>query len=500
MSDNDSKSRQNPLDMSAEEFKKYGYALIDEIANHFETIRDKKVTRGDTMSEVYKNIGQSNVPEQGEAINELLPAITDTLLNRSLFNGHPKFWGYITSTPAPIGVLGDLLASAVNPNVGAHILSPVATTIEHQTIQWIAELIGYPTTGGGLLVSGGNVANFVGFLAGRTAVTKGRIKESGLAKFDKQLVVYCSKTTHTWIDKAADLFGLGKQSVRWVDTLPNRKMDVEKLKELIKKDLKDGNQPLMVIGTAGDVSTGVVDDLDAIANVCEKYQLWFHADGAYGAPAAILPENKTTFKGIEKADSVALDPHKWLYSPLEAGCILVKESQHLLHTFSSNPDYYNFSNENKEQQINYFGHGLQNSRGFRALKVWLSIKQIGREGYTELIREDTRLAKILYNLMDEHPDFEAVTHNLSITTFRYAPEAIKNREDAEEKLNALNLAILNKMQADGDMFMSNAVIDGKYCLRVCIVNFRTNISDIEAVPEYVAGLGEKLIQDMTLLL
>src|SRR5690606_10697134 len=300
----------------------------------------------------------------------------------------------------------DLLASSINPNVGAHILSPIATEIEKQTIKWLAEFIGVAPTYGGILVSGGNMANFTAYLAARTAKAPQSIKEDGISNNLDKLTVYCSKTTHTWIEKASVLFGLGTNSIRWIQTNPLNQMDEKILDETIKEDLKKGCTPLMVIGNAGDVSTGVVDNLKDLSVISKKYNLWFHIDGAYGIPAAVIPALKNVFEGVEEADSIAMDPHKWLYSPLEAGCTLVKNPQHLLDTFSSHPAYYNFSKESDLTQ-NYYEYGLQNSRGFRALKVWLSLQQIGKNGYIELISKNIELSQLLFALAKEHPELEA---------------------------------------------------------------------------------------------
>src|SRR4029078_2308657 len=225
---------------------------------------------------MHQIISSSALPEKGKPVEELLSATTELLVNHSLLNGHPKFMGYITSSPAPIGALADLLAAAVNPNVGANILSPMATAIEKQTITWLAEFIGVSPTYGGLLVSGGNMANFTAFLAARTVKAPVTIKENGIANNIQKLTVYCSTATHTWIEKAAVLFGLGTGSIRWVETDANNRMNVTVLEKTIKADFQNGCNPLMVIGNAGDVSTGAVDDFKSIASVCKKYNLWFH--------------------------------------------------------------------------------------------------------------------------------------------------------------------------------------------------------------------------------
>ena len=483
------KSRRSTIEMDKEEFRKIGYQLIDDISNFIGSIDQKPVTPNEGPSQLQDLLGNTSLPENGRPAAELIAKTTDLLFNHSLLNGHPKFLGYITSSAAPIGALADLLASSVNPNVGAQILSPIATEIEKQTIKWLCDFIGVPSDYGGILVSGGNMANFTAFLAARTAKAPQNIKEDGIQNTSNKLTVYCSKTTHTWIEKAVVLFGLGTKSVRWIPTDASNKMDTKVLENTIKIDLENGCLPLMVVGTAGDVSTGVVDNLSDISAICKTYNLWFHIDGAYGAPAAIVPKLKHLFTGIKDADSIALDPHKWLYSPLEAGCTLVKNPQHLIDTFSSHPEYYNFSKSGQDKAQNFYEYGLQNSRGFRALKVWLALQQVGRSGYKKLISEDIELSEMLYDLADQHPELEAVSQNLSITTFRYVP--LENI-DHKEYLNTLNEAILNELQTGGEVFLSNAIVNGQYSLRACIVNFRTSKKDIEEIIEIIIGTGRKV--------
>jgi aromatic-L-amino-acid/L-tryptophan decarboxylase len=265
--------RHTPIEISNAEFKKAGYQLIDSIADFITSIDKRPVTTGESPVQLQPIIGTASLPENGMAVEALLSNATQLLFNHSLLNGHPKFLGYITSSAAPIGALADLLAAAVNPNVGANILSPMATEIEKQTVKWLAEFIGVSSGYGGLLVSGGNMANFTGFLAARTAKAPKSIKENGICNATEKLVLYCSKTTHTWIEKAAVLFGLGTKSIRWIPADADNKMNIQALGKSIKTDLKNNCKPLMVIGTAGDVSTGAVDDLKAIAGVCKKYDL-----------------------------------------------------------------------------------------------------------------------------------------------------------------------------------------------------------------------------------
>ena len=483
--------RFSPIDMDKEEFKKIGHTLIDSIADFLGSIKDNPVTSGETSKQLQSILGNSSLPENGLPVSEIFTRATDLLFNHSLFNGHPKFFGYITSSPAPAGALADLLASILNPNVGANVLSPMATEIEKQTISWLAEFIGVAPSYGGLLVSGGNMANLTAFFTARTIKAPASIKKEGIDQISQKLVVYCPKSTHTWIEKAAVLSGLGTNSIRWIEIDSDNKMNNEILEQKIMEDLNSGYKPLMVIGTAGDVSTGAVDDLQGIAAICKKYDLWFHVDGAYGIPAVVLPSMKSMFAGFEEADSIALDPHKWLYSPIEAGCTLVKNPNHLIETFSSHPVYYNFSSD-KSATTNFYEFGLQNSRGFRALKVWIALQQVGRSGYEKMIGDDIELSKLLFELANFHPEMEAISQNLSITTFRYVPLKKDGNQSGEEYLNKLNEVLLNELQKNGEIFLSNAVVNGKYCLRCCIVNFRTTKKDIEEVIEIVAREGRKI--------
>ena len=486
-------SRDAPLEIHGEEFRRLGHQLVDKIAEFLDGLPRRPVTTGESPQDLRRLLGPDTLPESGSPANDLLEKAADLLFGHSLFNGHPRFWGYITASAAPIGALADLLAAAVNPNVGASVLSPIASEIEAEAIRWIADLIGYPRTCGGLMVSGGNVANFVGFLAARKSKATWSLKTEGLSGGNQRLVAYVSKETHTWIDKAAELFGLGAKSVRWIATNADQQMDMEALEKQITADRADNHLPFLVVGTAGTVGTGAIDPLPEIAAICRKYHLWFHVDGAYGAPAAVLPDASPTLVGLREADSIAMDPHKWLYSPLEAGCALVRDPHHLVETFSHHPAYYNFNGNREDPPINYHEFGLQNSRGFRALKVWLGLRHVGRQGYLKMIGDDIALARALYRAVGAYPELQAVTQNLSITTFRFVPLELPNDPIAVEPyLNKLNEELLNHLQKNGEAFVSNAVVEGKFLLRACIVNFRTKLSDVQALPEIVIRLGRKL--------
>jgi glutamate/tyrosine decarboxylase-like PLP-dependent enzyme len=481
------KDRTAALDMGASGFRAAGHDLVNRIADWLEQMPTGPVTRDQPPAVVRDLIDADHgLPENGTDAGTLLNGTAQLLFDHSLFNGHPRFFGYITSSPAPIGMLADLLASAVNPNVGAWRLAPVATEIEAQTVRWIAELIGYPTDCGGLLVSGGNMANFVGFLAARASRSQD-VRTAGVR--GTSLRVYASSETHTWIQKAADLFGLGTDAIRWIPADADQRMDVGALERQIVDDRANGEVPLLVVGTAGAVGTGAVDPLAAIAAICRRHDVWFHVDGAYGALAARVPGAPADLRALAEADSLAVDPHKWLYAPLEAGCALVRRPGDLLRAFSYHPSYYHFDQE----VTNYFDCGPQNSRGFRALKVWLALRQVGSSGYLQMIGDDMRLARHLYALVRQHPEFEAMTQHLSITTFRYVP-GDRDRPQTPEReayLERLNQDLLARVERSGEAFLSQAMVNGRFALRACIVNFRTSMTDIETLLSILTRHGQE---------
>jgi glutamate/tyrosine decarboxylase-like PLP-dependent enzyme len=308
------------------------------------------------------------------------------------------------------------------------------------------------------------MANMVGLFAARAAATAGAVRTQGVDGVTRdggRLRVYTSAETHTWIQKAADLFGLGTDAIRWIATDGELRMDADVLRRQLGEDREAGDLPFLIIGTAGSVGTGAVDPLPELAAICRELGVWFHVDGAYGALAA-----------------------------------LVRRGAQLRDAFSYHPPYYRFGGEEGEAPVNFYEHGPQNSRGFRALKVWLGLAQVGRAGYTRMIADDIQLAREMYRCVEAHPELEAFTQGLSITTFRYVPRDLKDLKPddaaAEEYLNALNTELLDRLQRGGEVFVSNAIVRGAFVLRACIVNFRTTLADVEALPEIVARAGREV--------
>jgi len=488
--------RESPIAIETERFRSIAHGLVDQVADLLAAVPNQPITRDPSPSAVRQALGLGGpLPEEGTDPAVLVERTAAQLREYSLFNAHPRFFGYITGPPAPIGMLGEFLAAAVNPNCGGWTLSPAASEIESETVRWIAELIGYPSDCGGLLVSGGNMANFVGFLAARAAKAGWNIREQGLTGDGHQMVVYTSAETHTWIQKATDLSGLGTAAIRWIPTGADLQMDLAALTGQIDADRSRGLTPFLVVGTAGSVSTGAVDPLPEIAAICREHGLWFHVDGAYGGFAAASPEAPARLGALSEADSVAVDPHKWLYAPLEAGCVLVRNAEALRAAFAYHPPYYHFA----ELATNYVDYGPQNSRGFRALKVWLALKQVGAAGYRRMISDDIRLSRLMAEVVRAHPELELVTQDLSITTFRYVPAdlgASAGSPDVESHLDALNRTLLDRVQRGGETFVSNAVVGGRYVLRACIVNFYTTEQDVRAVPGIIARLGRAIDDEL----
>jgi glutamate/tyrosine decarboxylase-like PLP-dependent enzyme len=478
------------LDLKSEEFRKIGHELIDKLSDYLESLDTRKVTTGESPSQIRSHFSNVEMPDHGEDPASIVKEAYQLMEKHSLHIGHPKFWGFICGSGLPINWLADLLVSAVNPNLGGYVLSPMGTEIEKQTIAWLGALIGCPQHSAGILVSGGNMANMVGFWAARKAKAPFNIQKKGATN---TMISYVSGETHTWIYKAADLTGLGTDSIRWIKPDEQGKMPLDILAKAIKDDLEKGLHPFLVVANAGSVSTGAIDPILEIDKICKKHNIWLHIDGAYGGVAACIPGISQDLNAIDRADSIAIDPHKWLYSSLEAGCVLVKDQRYLENAFSYKPAYYKFEEHEGDSPTNFYQLGLQNSRSFRALKVWMALKQAGRLGYISNLQFDIELCKSFFKLLDDYPNLEAKSQNLSICTFRYIAEQYKNRSTLHtDEINSFNENLLLKIQEGGEAFLSNAVINGVFYLRICIVNHRTTLKHIRSLPAIVLQAAKEL--------
>src|SRR6266571_2943396 len=486
-----------PADMPPEEFRAIGHSLVDAIADFYAHLPTASTASPLLPDEIRKKLGRRELPENGTNIEPVIDKFQKIFFEHSTHNGSPRFWGYITSSGAPVGALADLLAAAVNPNCGAWALSPIATEIENECIRWLAQFMGLPGKWDGIVVSGGNMANIVAFIVARKAKAPWDIRTKGLtAPESKRLVLYGSGEMHTWINKAADICGLGTEAVRWIPTDDEHRLRPDALRTQIEADRAAGLFPFMVCGTAGSVGTGAIDPLPEIARICKEFDLWFHVDGAYGAPAVALDDASANLKGLRLADSIAIDPHKWLYAPLEAGCTLVRRRDDLRDAFAFKPPYYQFDDNEGQEVKNYFEYGPQNSRGFRALKIWLGFQQSGASGYRRMIADDIDLAHRLYDFIGNQELLERGTISLSIATFRFVPADLRNRSieagAITDYLNELNARIATALRLSGRAFVSNAHIEDRFMLRTCIVNFRTTLADVELLPDLMVQIGVEL--------
>jgi len=476
------------FDLPPEEVRRIGRLAADAIAEHRARLEERPV---------FGKIGaaaplfEGPAPEEGVPFEETLDFVREHVLPFPMGNSHPRFYGFINATADPIGVVADSLAAAMNPNCwgGDH----AAIHVEKQVISWIAAAVGFPADAEGLLVSGGSMANFTALAAARRAMTPGNVREDGLAGADRPvLTVYASDQVHACVDKAVDLLGIGTSHLHKLPTDDRFRMRPEDLERAIADDRAAGLVPAIAVGNAGTVNTGAIDPLGEIADICAREGLWFHVDGAYGAMATLSKELAPLFSGIERADSVAADPHKWLYVPYEAGATLVREPRRLAATFRKFPEYLASDPESPFPGPAWFAErGVELSRGFKALKVWMGWKTHGSRGYARAIENDVRLAHFLAAEIDRRPDFERLAETvLSIANFRWRPA---DRTLSDPDLDRINRRIVNRLVGDGSFFLAPTVLKGRAALRVCIVNFRTAEEDLIFLLAEIERVGREIL-------
>jgi aromatic-L-amino-acid/L-tryptophan decarboxylase len=478
------------FDLSPDEVRRLGHRAADAVAEH----REKLLSRP-----VFGKVGldaslfQSPLPADGRPFDEVLAFVREHVLPFPMGNSHPRFFGFINATADPVGITADYLAAAMNPNCwgGDH----AAVHVESQVMRWIASIVGFPPDAEGILVSGGSMANFTALAAARRAMTPGNVREDGLAGEGRpRLAVYASDQVHHCVDKAVDLLGIGTRNLRKIETDDRFRVRVDRLEAAIAEDRRAGLHPSIVVGSAGTVNTGAIDPLEELADLCRRESLWFHVDGAYGAMAALSPRLKPLFAGMERADSIAADPHKWLYVPYEAGATLVREPGRLAATFRKFPEYLASDPDSPFPGPAWFAErGVELSRGFKALKVWMGLQVHGATAYAQAIENDVALAGFLCEEVDRRPDFERLAeHVLSIANFRWRPSGSSM---TETEIDRLNRRIVNRLVGDGSFFLAPTILKGRAALRVCIVNFRTTLADLTLLLDEVARVGAELIAD-----
>ena len=485
------------LDLSEAELHELSSRVTQMVTKYFSEVSTLPVFPQTWGGKTIGKIGAS-LPVKGEPLEQLLDDCHGIIEN-SRHSGHPRFFGYVASPATAPGAFADLIASALNPNLTSWRSGPAATEIERTVIGWLASLIGY--AGGdrpahGLLTSGGSMANLTALLMAHRAKSAREVASTGLWNSAAPMTIYASDQIHMSIPKAADILGLGRAQVRLVTSDDRFRMNAGALRRTIGADLKAGLKPFCVVGSAGTVNTGAVDPLDEIADVANEFHLWFHIDGAYGALAALDETKRPLFRGLERADSISLDPHKWLYVPIDSGCLLFRDEALARAAFSfDGADYIKVHEQNEDEAFAFWNYGPELSRRFRALKIWLTLRYYGVRRIANAISEDNAVAAYLGEQVEAATDFELLAvPELSICCFRYMPASFQaqlqtSSDEAKATIDAeldqLNTHIMNAVQRGGRAYLSSATIRGKFALRACITNFRTTRADIDETLEII---------------
>ncbi len=471
------------LEMTPEQFRQLGYQAVDLIAANMERLQQRlEPARRSVPLELRETLMNQPLPETGSDPAELLEFVGESILPYPLGHINPRFFAWVNSPAAPISILGELLAASMNSSVAGGDQSGVY--LEHGVLNWLKQIMGFPPESGGLLVSGGSMATLVGLAVMRHVKAQtGHMRGQGMQPQPAPMVVYASTEGHSCITKAVELLGIGHNHLRKIPVDADFRMDVTQLARQIKADREAGLYPVCVAASAGTVSSGAIDPLEAIADLCQQENLWFHVDGAYGGVGILAEPVSPLYKGIERADSLGIDPHKWMYIPVECGCALVRDRQAMRDTFSAVPPYLR-----DDRQLPWFSEfGPQQTRGFRALKLWLALKQIGLEGYRQLITRDINLTKLLQQKIQARPEFQLVAAGpLSITCFLYAPPGAAD-------VTALNRSLLSLVQSQGDVYLTSTELNGQFVLRACLVNFRTTEADLDFLLDTITQAGQQVL-------
>jgi glutamate/tyrosine decarboxylase-like PLP-dependent enzyme len=456
------------------------HRAVDDALDHLQRIREQPVWQP-TPDDVIARL-RAPLPREPQGAAHAYEDFLRDVLPYQMGNTHPRFWGWYMGNGTPFGALGDFLAAIVNPNMGGG--NHVGNHVESQVVDWCKEIVGLPLEAGGLLVSGASMANFVGLAVARNTSAPD-VRRDGAP--DKT-TYYASSEVHSCIQKALELLGVGHLALREVPVDAVYRMNIAVLAEMIASDRAAGLRPTCVIGNAGTINTGAVDDLTAIADLCAREKLWFHVDGAIGAVVALSPQHRGLVAGMERADSVALDLHKWLHVPFEAGCALVRDRAAHRGTFALMPEYLEHHQRGLASGSLWFSeYGLQLSRGFRALKVWLSFKEHGLDRYARMIDRNIAHAEQLAARIAAEPELELMAPvGLNIVCFRY--------RGGRGDLDALNEELLIRLHESGIAVISYTTLGGAYCLRAALTNHRTQPEDLEILVDAVLKLGRGLAQ------
>lgn len=462
--------------------RQLGHRMVDEMFAHLQGRREEPVWQRPT-DEARSALEGAEIPRGGEGAAAAYESFVKHILPYGIGNTHPRFWGWVMGNGTAEGMLAEMLAAGMNPNVGG--FDDSATLVEEQVIAWMAELMGMPATTSGLLTTGGTMANLIGLAVGRHARAGFDLRAEGL-QGGPRLRVYCSTETHSWLKKAMDLMGMGRAGLCSIRVDSSYRMRVDELKQAIASDRAAGARPVCVVATAGTVNTGATDDLVAIATLCAEEGLWFHVDGAFGAPAYWSDRLRERVRGVERADSLAFDLHKWAYMPYDIGCVLVRDPEAHTVAFATGASYLTAMDRGPAAGgIRFADRGIELSRGFRALKAWMSLKALGVDAITAVMEQNVDQAQYLASLVERSPKLElAAEVPLNIVCFRYVgADDVQNKE------------ILMRLQESGVAVPSGTVLDGRFAIRVAISNHRSRREDFDLLVKSVEEIGNKVVRE-----
>lgn len=468
------------LDPSADEIRNWGNSVIQLMTNYLGDLRDHRVYGRMSSREIRGRL-DSTLPTHGTDFDGLLKVFREAIIPFSRQNAHPRMFGYVQSPGTALAAFADLLASTLNANLTVWRSAPAPVELERLTIDWVRQILGFNAEAGGLFVSGGSMANLAAIATARQAENRSSAR----------LRMYASSETHFSIAKAAALLGIGRENVRHVAVDKHFKIRTDDLVAKINADVEAGYVPFCVVANAGTVNTGAVDPLAEIREVANRFQLWMHVDGSYGAFAVLAKSARGLFAGLEQADSIALDPHKWLYLPVDVGCVIYRAPETAQATFAHDAEYTRIIGEEADEAFAFWDYGPELSRRFRALKVWMLLKGVGLHSLGEAIESNLACARYLESLVRASNDFEMVAPvELSIFCFRHVPSHL--RSESPQAIDEFNERLLIALQRDGNSYLSNTTLGGRFALRGCVLNYRTTLRDMEILLDDLRRVGKTL--------
>ncbi|MEO0570344.1 MAG: pyridoxal-dependent decarboxylase [Bacteroidota bacterium] len=475
------------LDFSQEDYKDLLDRSTELVLQQFEKIDQLRGYHDFPQKEVEKWFDEP-LPKTGMDASELLDEVKRKVLQTATGNLGPHMYAYVMSGGNQMAIVAEKLAATINQNQTKWHLAPALNEVEKRVIRWTAELLDFPIDSGGVLVSGGSAANLTGLTVARNIFfEKEGIRKKGLFG-QKPFVVYASEEVHSCVDKSVELLGIGTNHLRKIATDAHYRIRLDMLEQRIQEDIKNGLQPFCLVGNAGTVNTGAIDDLDALADLAEQYQLWYHVDGAYGALAGILDSLGHEYQGMDRADSIALDFHKWLYVPFEAGCTLVRSWDKLKRTYFKKAAYLDTELANDGNRLEYNEHYFQLSRNAKAFKVWMTIKAYGMEYIKTMIQKDIDLTYYLNDLVRDAEDFELIAASkLAVSCFRYVGKMTSKQEIVE-----FNRRLMPELEKDGRVFIMGTTLKGDYAIRACFINHRKTKATTAHLLEVIREVARKM--------